>query len=96
MDTYFSTFLGLLITVVIISVNYFLRTLVIWLITNLRENTQSKRLSSITIGIMIAQFFNTGILLTLVNANMTEHSPKFITKYIKSGKYYDYSPLWYS
>jgi len=96
MDTYFSKFLGVLITVVIISVNYFLRTLVIWLITNLRENTQSKRLSSITIGIMIAQFFNTGILLTLVNANMTEHRPKFITKYIKSGKYYDYSPIWYS
>lgn len=43
----------------------------------------------------IAQFFNTGILLLLVNANMTEHSPKFITQYISSGKFYDYVPMWY-
>jgi len=96
LDTYKSKALGLLITVVIITVNYMLRMIVIWLITEIRQNTQSKRLGSITNGIMIAQFFNTGILLTLVNANVTEHRPKFITKYIKSGKYYDYSPIWYS
>ena len=41
-----------------------------------------------------ALFFNTGILITLVNANLTEHEPKFLTKYV-SGLYYDYSPEWY-
>jgi len=27
---------------------------------------------------------------------MTEHSPKFITRYIQSGQFKDYVPLWYS
>lgn len=26
---------------------------------------------------------------------MTEHNPKFLTKFIKTGKYYDYMPDWY-
>lgn len=42
-----------------------------------------------------AQFFNTGFLLLLVNANMSEHSPKFITQFIK-GSFHDYTPDWYS
>jgi hypothetical protein len=33
--------------------------------------------------------------LLLVNANLTEHQPKFITKYVSTGKFYDYMPLWY-
>jgi hypothetical protein len=52
-------------------------------------------LSSITNGVFYAQFFNTGILLLLVNANLTEHEPKFITSHIK-GPYYDYMPQWYA
>lgn len=59
------------------------------------EDTCSEQLASITNGVFIAQFFNTGILLLLVNGNMTEHEPYFITKYIK-GPFYDYQPLWYS
>lgn len=42
-----------------------------------------------------AQFFNTGILLLLINGNMTEHSPHFITKNIQ-GPFYDYMPDWYT
>lgn len=42
-----------------------------------------------------AQFFNTGLLLTLVNANLSEHWPYFITKYL-TGAHYDYSQDWYS
>lgn len=53
-------------------------------------------LSQITNGVFIAQFLNTGFVLLLVNANMTEHSPKFITRYIQSGQFRDYVPLWYS
>jgi len=33
--------------------------------------------------------------MLLINANMTEHSPKFITG-ILSQDYYDYVPKWYS
>lgn len=43
----------------------------------------------------MAQFFNTGILLLLVNANMSEHKPKMFTSMISSGMYYDYMPYWY-
>jgi hypothetical protein len=44
--------------------------------------------------IFYAQFFNTGILIVLVNGNMTEHQPMIFTKYI-NGDYYDYYPPWY-
>jgi len=46
--------------------------------------------------VFYAQFFNTGLLLTLVNANMTEHKPKFITQFFYSGKFRDYEPQWYA
>lgn len=31
----------------------------------------------------------------LVNAIMTEHSPKIITQFVSTGNYYDYMPIWY-
>jgi hypothetical protein len=34
-------------------------------------------------------------LILIVNANMTEHQPAFITKHIK-GPYFDYMPIWYA
>lgn len=34
-------------------------------------------------------------MILLVNANLTEHSPKFITKHVK-GPYFDYMPNWYA
>lgn len=43
----------------------------------------------------MAQFFNTGLLLILVNANLKEHLPPFLAVYFQ-GTYYDYSPDWYS
>jgi len=44
--------------------------------------------------VFAAQFFNTALLLLLINANMTEHKPYFLTKYL-NGNYYDYSVNWY-
>ena len=41
-----------------------------------------------------ATFFNTGLLLLIINANMSEHKPYWLTKYI-NGAYYDYSVNWY-
>jgi len=76
-------------------VNLILKTVIIKGITWVGEDTNSEQLSSITNGVFVAQFFNTGILLVLVNGNMTEHSPKFITKFIK-GTFYDYMPDWYA
>ena len=40
------------------------------------------------------QFINTSIILLVVNANLTEHEPKFLTEYAQ-GAFYDYMPNWY-
>jgi hypothetical protein len=75
-------------------VNYILKTTIIKLIQWVGEDTWSEQLSSVTRGVFYAQFFNTGFLLLLVNANMTEHKSIPFSRYIK-GPFYDYMPLWY-
>jgi len=87
-------FLGVCITLIIIIFNTILKLVIINAITWVGEDTYSERLASITNGVFVAQFFNTGLLLTLVNANITEHSPKFVTQFF-SGEHYDYGPDWY-
>lgn len=52
-------------------------------------------LASNTNGVFIVLFLNTGLLLTVANANLTEHPPHFITNIFK-GPYYDYEPEWYA
>lgn len=44
---------------------------------------------------LFAQFFNTSILILLVNANLGEHQPKILTQFIH-GSFSDYVPAWYS
>lgn len=39
-------------------------------------------------------FFNTGFLILLVNANLTEYWPHEITKYV-DGPHSDYAPQWF-
>jgi len=90
-----STILGQSVSFIIIAVNLILKTVIIKGITWVGEDTNSEQLSSITNGVFLAQFFNTGILLLLVNGNMSEHWPKQITQYVK-GPFYDYMPEWYS
>lgn len=80
---------------VIIGVNLIMKTLIVALIKWIKEDTCSVQYSSMTSGVFIAQFFNTGILLLLVNANMSEFD-YFPTRYVKAGNYHDYMPEWYS
>ena len=87
--------LGQSIAFIIIAVNIILKTLIIKLITWVGEDTVSERLASITNGVFYAQFFNTGFLLLMVNANMKEHWPHFFTKHF-GGIYHDYMPAWYA
>jgi hypothetical protein len=93
-DVWTSALIGYSISFLIIAINLILKKVIIKLITWVGEDTLSEQIASITNGVFYALFFNTGILITLVNANLTEHSPKFITKYLK-GMYYDFSPAWY-
>lgn len=66
------------------------------LITWVQEDTYSERLASITNGVFVATFFNTGFLLLMVNANMSEHKDWPILPSILTGQWYDYVPGWYS
>jgi hypothetical protein len=68
-----------MITFTIIAFNLVLKMVIIKLVTWVGYDTNSESLTKITNWVFIAQFFNTGWLLTLVNSNMTEHDPKFIT-----------------
>jgi hypothetical protein len=68
-----------------------LKTVIILLVHWVGQDTWSKQLSSITNGVFIAQFFNTGILLLLVNANLSEHPGIPLSSYAR-GPFYDYSP----
>jgi len=89
-----SLIFGQSIAFVIIAINIVLKIVIIKGITWVGQDTNSEQLSSITNGVFIAQFFNTGILLLLVNGNLSEHSPAFITKHVQ-GPFYDYTPDWY-
>lgn len=69
--------------------------MIIALISWVGYDTRSEELTRITNWVFMAQFFNTGFLLLLVNANITEHSPKYLTKHF-ANSFYDYEPQWYA
>ena len=94
-DKLFSKILALSITGIIIGINVILKLCVVALVSWIGEDTVSKQKGSVVKGAFLGQFFNTGFLLLLVNSNMTEHEPKFFTKFFK-GTFYDYEPQWYA
>ena len=89
-----ATIAGSSVSFFIVALNLILKKVIIDLIHWVGEDTLSEQLSSIANYVFAAQFFNTGLLLLIINANMTEHKPFWITKYI-NGTYYDYSVNWY-
>lgn len=82
------------ITVVIVLVNLILKKTTIYLVTWIGYDTHSEIMTKITNGVLLVLFFNTGILMLIVNANLSEVS-NYLGQ-IFDGQYYDYSPTWYS
>jgi hypothetical protein len=83
-----------IITGIILVINEILKIVTIWLVEQVRYPTHSQRLTKITNGVFIAQFFNTGILITLVSANFDDIS--WISNIgLFKGQYRDYTDLWY-
>lgn len=80
--------------VTIIVINLILKNSTIMMITWIGYDTHSELMTKITNGVFIALFFNTGILLLLTNANLSDVSSGLGN--IFSGTYYDYSPRWYA
>jgi hypothetical protein len=72
-DKLWSTALGTAISFIIIIVNTILKIITIKLVEFIQEDTLSEQLSSVTIYVFVAQFFNTAFILLLVNANLSEH-----------------------
>ena len=67
------------ISFVIIAINIVLKIIVVKMLTWVKEDTKSQMLASNTNGVFIVLFLNTGLLLLVANANLTEHPPHFIT-----------------
>ena len=84
------------VTVCIIAMNYVLKQIAMILITWIGYDTYSELMVKITNGIFIVLFFNTGLLLTLVNANLSDVSMSEFLSSIFDGRYYDYSSQWYA
>jgi hypothetical protein len=78
----------------IVTINTILRLVLISLIKWIGEDTHSQQLKSITNGVFVTQFFNTAILLLLVNANVGEVGLPL--KDVFKGPFYDYTPAWYT
>jgi hypothetical protein len=81
-DKLVSKGLGTSVSFVIIAINLVLKKVIIKGVQWVGQDTNSAQLTSITNGVFIAQFFNTGILLLLINGNMSEHWPKAFTRNI--------------
>ena len=86
--------IGNFFTGFIVVVNIILSAIVINLITWIGYDTHSEMLAKITNGTFIAQFFNTALVLPLVQANFGEVFP--FLGHIFQGKYSDYDDDWYS
>lgn len=78
------------IMVLIITINTILKMSTIKLITWVGYDTYSELMTRIINGVFIVLFFNTGILLLLVNANLSDVSGWLGG--IFSGRFFDYSP----
>lgn len=94
-DKFYSFMLGNGITFLTVIINTLLRELIIYLTLWVGHDTRSEQLTSITSGVFLTQFFNTGLLLLLVNANLTEYGENRIIKSF-NGPFSDYTPDWYN
>jgi hypothetical protein len=92
-DSYLSLFYNQAASQSIVVINYLLRFFIIVLIKYIGKDTESAQTRLITNGVFIVQFFNTGILLLLVNANLTEQSS--ILGVIFSGGSADFDSEWF-
>ena len=64
--------LGELVTVVITVVNLVIRDVVIWMIKKVGYHTNTAEISAIMVTIYVTTFFNTGVLLLLADANLSQ------------------------
>jgi len=74
-DSVSSFYYGWCIGFMIIGFNVLLRLIIIQLVELVRDDSHSMKLTRTANGTFYATFFNSGILLTILSANLTEHQP---------------------
>lgn len=75
-------------------VNFLLKTSLITLVGLIKQDTLSGQMNSIKIGVFLTQFFNTGILLILAGANLSETRIPILTE-VFNGPYTDFNSAWF-
>ena len=94
-DKSMSKYYGLSITLTIVVINQILKILIVRMVEWIGIDTISMQMGIVTKAVFLAQFFNTGIIILIVNANLQEHRPKEIFGLFR-GPYSDYMPEWFS
>lgn len=70
---------GQSISFIVIGINVILKYTILYMVIYIGEETASQQKATVTRGVFMAQFANTGFVILLVNANLTEHFPREIT-----------------
>lgn len=86
-----------IVTIAIVAINFILRTIIIKLIIYIGKDTESEQTRLITNGVFIVQFFNTALLLLMVNANFKDQGDNFMLNGLsaRSGQP-DFNAQWFS
>jgi hypothetical protein len=75
-------------------INVILKLIIIKLVESMREDTKSEQMNSIKVAVFLAQFFNTGLLLLLSCANLSETNIPLLKGFFK-GPYTDFNSAWF-
>jgi len=87
--------LGQVVTFGIVAINFILRLLIIKLIIYIGKDTESEQTRLITNGVFIVQFFNTALLLLMVNANMNEQG-SMLSLLSRDSGFPDFNTEWFN
>ena len=93
-DTLEGKAINISISVIINIINFVIKVILIVLIASIREDTKSAMMRSIKVGVFVTQFFNTGVLILLASANLSETKVPVLNE-LARGPYTDFTSEWY-
>lgn len=93
-DKYWSSVLSVSISFIVVGMNTILRYAVMYLVQWVGDDSVSTQKGRMVQALFVAQFFNTGFIILIANANLSEHEPKALTQLV-DGPHYDYGPHWF-
>lgn len=93
-DKYWASVLSVSISFIVVGMNIVLRYAVMYLVQRVGDDSASTQKGRMVQALFVAQFFNTGFIILIANANLSEHEPKALTQLV-DGPHYDYGPRWF-